>query len=94
MSTRIHYPSSRFQGPTGDARPAAEIFAGIEARQKQAEDYAARLRALLDEIMRDATMMRREGRVDLIRKTVAAWLTENDWRMAKEVEQNAPDRND
>lgn len=93
MSTRIHYPSSRFQGPTGDARPAAEIFAGIEARQKQAEDYAARLRALLDEIMRDATLMRRESRADLIRKTVIDWLNENDWR-TKEDKRNAPARDD
>lgn len=78
MSNRIVRHSSRYQGPMGDSRPPAEIFAGIEARRKQAEEYAARLRALMDETMRDATLMRWESRAALVRDVAVDWLTEND----------------
>lgn len=70
--------SSRYHGPMGDSRPPAEIFAGIEARHKQAEEYSARLRALMDEIMRDATLMMWESRASLVREVAVDWLTEND----------------
>lgn len=78
MSDRVVRHSGRYQGPSGDARPPAEIFAGIEARHKQATEYADRLRALLDEIMRDATLMMWESRAALVRDVTVDWLTEND----------------
>lgn len=83
MSDRVVRHSSRYQGPGGDARPPAEIFAGIEARHKQATEYAGRLRALLDEIMRDATLMMWESRADLIRSVVIDWLEKNDPRFGE-----------
>jgi hypothetical protein len=67
----------------GDARPPAEIFAGMEARRKQADEYAARLRALMDEIMRDATLMMWESRADLVRGAVIDWLEKNDPRLTE-----------
>lgn len=78
MSDRIVRHSGRYQGPMGDARPSAEIFAGIEARCKQAEEYATRLWALMDEIMRDATLMMWESRAALVREVAVDWLTNND----------------
>jgi hypothetical protein len=78
MNNRIVKHSSRYSGPAGDSRPPAEIFAGIAAREKQATEYADRLRALLDEIMRDATLMMWESRAQLVRNVVVEWLTEND----------------
>lgn len=78
MSDRIVRHSSRYQGPMGDARPPAEIFAGIEARNTQVEEYATRLWALMDEIMRNATLMMWESRAALVRDVVVDWLTKND----------------
>lgn len=84
MSDRIVKHSSRYQGPAGDSRPEAEIFAGIEARAYQAREYAEKLRATMEEIMSDATLMMWESRADLIRQTVIDWLKENDYRFAEQ----------
>lgn len=78
MNNRIVRHSSRYKGPMGDSRPPDEIFSGIEARHRQAQEYVDRLRALMDEIMSDATLMRWESRAWLVRETVIDWLKDND----------------
>ena len=83
MSNRTVKHSSRYQGPMGDSRAPAEIFAGIEARAVQQREYAERLTALMDEIMRDATLMMWESRADLIRSVVIDWLEKNDPRFGE-----------
>lgn len=83
MSNRIVKHSSRYQGPMGDSRAPAEIFAGIEARAVQQREYTNRLIALMDEIMRDATLMMWESRADLVRGAVIDWLEKNDPRLTE-----------
>ena len=78
MSNRIVKHSSRYKGPAGDSRPAAEIFAGIEARAQQEQLYRDRLLAAMDEIMEKADLMVWESRAELVRKTAIDWLIKND----------------
>lgn len=77
MSDRIVKHSSRYKGPMGDSRPPAQIFAGIEARTKQAEQYKAKLISVLDDIRQNMTLTTLEERTRMIRATVIEWLYEN-----------------
>lgn len=77
MSNRIVKHSSRYKGPMGDSRPPEEIFAGIEARIKQAEPFQARLLAAMDDIMANMTMTSWEGRAEMVRKITIDWLFAN-----------------
>ena len=78
MSNRIVKHSSRYKGPAGDSRPAAEIFAGIEARAQQAQLYRDKLLVVMDEIMEKADLMMWESRAALVRETAIDWLIKND----------------
>lgn len=77
MSDRIITHSSRYKGPMGDSRPPAQIFAGIEARTKQAEQFKAKLMSVLDDIKQNMTLTSLDGRIQMIRETVIEWLFEN-----------------
>jgi hypothetical protein len=61
----------------GDSRSPKEIFAGIEARAQQSQEYKDKMTAVMDEIMENATLMSWESRADLIRETAIDWLYEN-----------------
>jgi hypothetical protein len=61
----------------GDSRPPEEIFAGIDARIKQAEPYRARLLAAMDDIMQNMTLTSWEGRAETVREVVVEWLFKN-----------------
>jgi hypothetical protein len=77
MSDRIITHSSRYKGPMGDSRPPAQIFAEIEARTKQAEQYKAKLISVLDDIKQNMTLTSLEERTRMIRATVIEWLATN-----------------
>ena len=77
MSNLVVKHSSRYKGPMGDSRPPAEIFAGIEARAKQAEPFRARLIADMDDIMENMTLTSFVGRADTVREIMIAWLFAN-----------------
>jgi len=77
MSDRIVKHSSRYKGPMGDSRPPAQIFAGIEARIKQTEQYKKKLVAVLDDIKQNMTLTSLEERTRMIRETVIEWMFEN-----------------
>ena len=77
MSNRIVKHSSRYKGPMGDSRSPAEIFAGIEARAKQAEPFRARLTAAMDDIMQNMTLTSWEGRAETVRELTIGWLFKN-----------------
>lgn len=73
MSRMVKH-SSRYKGPMGDSRPPAEIFAGMEAREKQAEVFRQRLLAVMDDIMANMTLSSFEGRAEMIREVMRGWL--------------------
>ena len=77
MSNRIVRHSSRYKGPAGDSRPAAEIFDGIEARAQQAEPFRARLIGAMNDIRDNMTLTSLDGRVEAVREIVIDWLAKN-----------------
>jgi hypothetical protein len=80
MSDRIVKHSSRYKGPAGDSRPAAEIFAGIAARDQESKHFTEALIAAFDTVWRSATLHSPEARIELI------WETTLDWRMMHDIE--------
>ena len=83
MSNRLVKHSRRYNGPMGDARPPAEIFAGIEARKQENEKVEADLRAALDKALAERELASYQGRMQLIRKVVLDWILEHDHEMRK-----------
>lgn len=77
MSNRIVKHSNRYKGPMGDCRAPAEIFAGIEARNAQAQEYKTRLINVMDDIMNNAMLMSFECRAEMIKETAIDWLFKN-----------------
>lgn len=75
MGSRIIRPSSRYTGPCGDSRPAAEIFAGIERKATQSLGYQARINDLLDAILEEKSDLSVDGKIEMIRRTVVEWLS-------------------
>jgi hypothetical protein len=86
VSNRIIKHSSRYHGPAGDSRPSVEIFAGIEARNQQAQEYREEMISIMDGIMENANLMSPEGRLALIRETAIDWLYEHDPNLPKREE--------
>lgn len=78
MSDRIVNHSSRYKGPAGDSRPAAEIFAGIEAREVENDAVQKELIAAIENTLSNRKLASFEGRIQLIRNTFVDWLFEND----------------
>lgn len=83
MSNRTVKHSSRYKGPAGDSRPAAEIFAGAEARSKQMYPYVDRLEFAMRDLLKNATLTSFEGRLDAIRMMTIDFLTQNDLDFAE-----------
>lgn len=80
MSNRAVKHSSRYQGPAGDSRPAAEIFSGIEEREKEAEQFQEMLMAAFDTVFRSMTLSSPEDRILMI------WYAALEWRMKHDIE--------
>lgn len=77
MSNRIITPSSRYNGPCGDCRPAAEIFAGIERKAEQSIVYRKQITDCLNSILNDKSNLSIDGKIELIRNTVVEWLSDH-----------------
>lgn len=77
MSNRVVKHSGRYKGPAGDSRPAAEIFAGMEARSNQAEPFAARLKTAMDDVRDNMTLTSPDGRVEAVKEIVVDWIFKN-----------------
>lgn len=73
--------------PATKGRPPAEIFAGIEARVKQATPFRDRLMAAMDDTMDNMTLTSWEGRAELVRETVIEWLMKNNPDFAERATQ-------
>lgn len=86
MSDRIVKHSSRYKGPAGDSRPASEIFAGIEARKKQAEQFEEMLMAAFDAVWRSATLPSPDDRILIVWYAAVKWREEHDVEFAEMVQ--------
>lgn len=78
MSDRIVKHSSCYKGPAGDSRPAAEIFAGIEARAEEQKAAMAGFEDYLDGLLSAMPLTSHTGRVAAIKERFIAWWMEHD----------------
>lgn len=85
MSNRTIKHSPRYSGPMGDSRPPAEIFAGIEARQRENESMCEQLVAALDHALQSRKLASHQGRLDTIREIFIGWLADNDLDFREKV---------
>ena len=85
MSNRIIKHSSRYKGPAGDSRPAAEIFGGIEAREKQTQKFEKILTDAFDSVLRSATLSDPEDRISIVWDAAVQWRVKHDLEFAERV---------
>ena len=83
MSNRLVRHSSRYNGPSGDSRPAAEIFAGIEAREVQTQECIDRLNLAMDDVLKNVTLSSFDARVAIVKGTAIEWLMKHDLEFAE-----------
>ena len=86
MSNRIVEHSSRYTGPAGDSRPAKEIFAGMEARSREAEVALSGFHGYLDKIMSDMPLSSHPCRVEAIKDAFISWWMKHDLGVKSKME--------
>lgn|GEM_PF-6444949 len=76
MSNRTIKHSSRYTGPSGDSRPAREIFDGIEARAIAGRAMEGALLEALDNAFCSGVFAntRPSDRVDAIKSVFMGWI--------------------